>query len=222
MDTAINNIFTAYCLKGEWYSKFVQIDETFLAAFRNLPDLQDMFFGLLLGRSHCAFRGGCMMAMGGHTVEAYMLLRGCIEAALYALHMDCHPKHVDVWLNRHNDETSAAACKTNFSYGAVKRTLKVKSEKHYHIMSKLYEMTIDLGGHPNERSITGNLTLSKEGNKEIFHLRHIVGDSIQMDHALKTTSQVGVCALRILQLARPQYFELLGIDSVIDEVAKGI
>ena len=56
----------------------------------------------------------------------------------------------DIWLNRHNNEKSGQACRTNFSYGAVKRTLKAKSQKHYTVMSKLYERIIDLGGHPNE------------------------------------------------------------------------
>jgi hypothetical protein len=222
IDTAMNNILATYCHKGEWYRRLVQLDEGFHIAFRNLSDLEDMLFGLLLGRAHCAFRGASMMTMSGHTVEAYMLLRGCIEAALYGLHIEASPRYADIWLHRHDNEKSEAACRTNFSYGAVKRTLKIKSEQHYNLMSKLYETTIDLGGHPNERSVTGNLKLSKDGNKEIFHLQYIVGDSVQMDHALKTTAQVGACALRTLQFARPQYFEQYGVDAIIGEATKGI
>jgi hypothetical protein len=160
IDTAMNNILATYCHKGEWYRRLVQLDEGFHIAFRNLSDLEDMLFGLLLGRAHCAFRGASMMTMSGHTVEAYMLLRGCIEAALYGLHIEASPRYADIWLHRHDNEKSEAACRTNFSYGAVKRTLKIKSEQHYNLMSKLYETTIDLGGHPNERSVTGNLKLA--------------------------------------------------------------
>lgn len=104
----------------------------------------------------------------------------------------------------------------------MKRTLKAKSQKHYTVMSKLYERIIDLGGHPNEQSVTGNLNLSKEGNKTIFELQYIVGDSIQLAHALKTTCEVGACALRILQYARPDYFNQLGIGTRIDEVTEAI
>lgn len=223
MDTVINNIYATYCHKNEWHRKFQQLDEAFSAAFQNLTEIEDIVLcGLLLGRAHGGFRGACMMAMGGHTVEAYMLLRGCIEAALYALHVADSSTLTNIWLNRHDNEKSEAACRTNFSYGAVKRTLKAKSERHYNIMSKLYETTIDLGGHPNERAITGNLKLSKDGHKDIFQLLHVVGDSVQMDHALKTTAQIGVCTLQIFQFAQPAHFKMFQIDAIIDEAMEGL
>lgn len=114
MDTAISNILATYCHKDDWYSQLLRLDEAFFVGFKNLSDLDDTLFGLLLGRAHCAYRGGCMMAMAGHTVEAYMLLRGCIEASLYALHIDADPEMADIWLNRHNNEKSGQACQQTF------------------------------------------------------------------------------------------------------------
>ncbi len=117
IDVAIHNIFATYCHKSEWYGKFLRVDEAFSTAFQNISDTKDLFFGLLLARAHGAFRGACMLTMSGHTVEAYMLLRGCLEAALYALHMEANPGLCGVWLNRHDDRKAENACRDSFKYG---------------------------------------------------------------------------------------------------------
>jgi hypothetical protein len=221
MDAAINNIFTTYCHKSDWYHKFLRLDEAFYTAFVNVSTIHNTVFGLLLGRAHGGFRGACMMTMSGYPVEPYILMRGCIEASLYALHIEANDGLADIWLNRHDDEKSEAACRDSFRYGALKRTLKARSQKHYETMANLYERAIDLGAHPNERSVTDNIDFVKDGNKQILSLKYIVGDSQQLEDALKTTSEVGTCALRILQLARPYYFKQLGIDAIIDEVTEG-
>jgi hypothetical protein len=69
----MSNILATYCNKDEWYWQLLRLDEAFLTGFRNLSGLNDMLFGLLLGRAHCAYRGGCMMAMAGQTVEVEQL-----------------------------------------------------------------------------------------------------------------------------------------------------
>ena len=53
-------------------------------------------------------------------------------------------------------------------------------------------------------------------------MQFLVGDPYQLTEAFKAISAVGICALYILQLARPEYFKQLGIDAIIDQVSDGI
>ena len=222
IDWATNNIYEVRRHNQEWYRQFARIDEAYSIAFNNLSDSGSVHFGLLLARSRSAFRGSCMIAMSGQSVEAYMLMRGCLEAALYALHINSNPKLWQVWLNRHDSEEARETCKDAFGYRKVERTLKVKSKVLCTALSQLYEMTIDLGGHPNKRSITDGLRIDKDTHNKTITMQYLVGDPYQLTEAFKAISAVGICALYILQLARPEYFKQLGIDAIIDQVSDGI
>lgn len=64
----------------------------------------------------------------------------------------------------------------------------------------LYQRTIDFGGHPNERSVTGNMKMVEEPDRRtmLAILQH--GDGVELDHALKTVAQCGMVSLEMLQV----------------------
>jgi hypothetical protein len=195
LEWAINNISSTHQQNGELYQQFLKIDDAFLTTFRNLAESNDMIFGLMLIRAHSSFRGACMLSMSAQSVDAYMLMRGCLEAALYSLHMEANPGLWEIWLNRYQHKEK---CRSDFSYGKMRKTLKLKSEKHCNIMHTLYERTIDFGAHPNELTLTAGLRINKDADKGLMRLEYTAGDPSQVFHAWRTTSQIGVCALHIM------------------------
>jgi len=222
LDAAQSNTFATFVNKRGWFSKFVVLDQAFIKVITTISHEEDILFGLLLLRSHASFRSACQLAMGGQCPECFMVLRGCLEAALYALHITEHPELGEIWLNRHTSADAEGRCRGEFAYGQAKRTLEAKSKKYFDILTALYERTIAFGAHPNERSVTGSLKKTQEGNRTEFSLAYLEGDTLQLNHILKTTAQIGACSLHIAQVAYPQRFAILGLDKLLDSVTHDI
>lgn len=53
-------------------------------------------------------------------------------------------------------------------------------------------------------------------DSQIFRGFQLHGDSLALDHALKTTAQVGVGALSLFEHLFPERFRILGIDSGLE------
>ena len=161
-----------------------------------------------------------MMVMSGQAAEAYILMRGCLEAAMYALHIEINPDLRMIWLNRDKDPESRNACINRFQQRKVAKTLQDKSKWLSEIATQLYEHTIDLGAHPNKRSATDCLEIDTDVENKTLTMRYEVGRPDQITDAWEATCHVGACALHIMQLARPDYFKRLEIDAMLDEITK--
>ena len=148
--------------------------------------------------------------------EAYILMRGCLEAAMYALHIEINPDLRMIWLNRDKDPESRNACINRFQQRKVAKTLQDKSKWLSEIATQLYEHTIDLGAHPNKRSATDCLEIDTDVENKTLTMRYEVGRPDQITDAWEATCHVGACALHIMQLARPDYFKRLEIDAMLD------
>ena len=222
LDWAINNILGTYRHREQWYWDFERLDEAFTIAFNNGSHFNEALFTSFVFRARCTFRAACMIAMSGQTIEAYILIRGCLEAALYALHAEAGPVNKEAWLNRDKDDESRKHSKRRFKQVGVEATLKARSEWLHDTMQKLYDYTIDKGAHPNKRSITDGLRLEADAEKGIMSIQYVIGDSDEIAEAFKAISAIGLCALYILQLARPDYFKQFGIDIIIDEMTDSI
>jgi hypothetical protein len=87
---------------------------------------------------------------------------------------------------------------------------------------ELYQRTIDFGAHPNERSVTGNMKMTKEPGKRTMTAIGLHGDGLALDHALKTVAQCGMTSLEMLQIPFHARFELLGVNAATLELRKGL
>ena len=87
---------------------------------------------------------------------------------------------------------------------------------------KLYQNTIDWGGHPNERSVTGNMAVIEEPDRRVMLAIMLHGDGIQLDLALKTVAQCGLVSLEMLQTLYDAKFRLLGIHDDILHLRRGL
>jgi hypothetical protein len=83
-------------------------------------------------------------------------------------------------------------------------------------------ISVDFGGHPNERSVTGNMKMVEESDRRVMLaiLQH--GDGPQLDMALKTVAQCGMVCLEMLQVIYSAKFQLLGISAAMHDLRRGL
>jgi hypothetical protein len=108
-----------------------------------------------LVRSHACFCGAFCLATGGLVPECFMLVRGCIENALYAHLISRCPELGDIWLHRHDGDAQRKHCKAEFTIGKAMGALGTAQPDLAVAVKGLYEQSIDLGAHPNPRGHMG-------------------------------------------------------------------
>jgi hypothetical protein len=86
----------------------------------------------------------------------------------------------------------------------------------------LYQRTIDFGGHPNERLVTGNMKMIEEPDRRVMLavLQH--GDGPELETALKTVAQCGLVSLEMLQVIYDAKFKLLRIKDAMLKMRRGL
>ena len=213
---ASNNIIATFHNKRKEYDFLKNIDGFYQKVIDHLLNAPDFLAALLLLRAHSAFRGACRMSLSGQISECFVLLRSCIEYSLYALHINKNPEAGDKWIKRHNDKESLKKAKKEFQYANVIKTLESIDPKICATSKLLYERTIDFGAHPNERSITSSMKIIKKEERTEFKQLYLAGDSLHFSHGLKSTAQVGLCALYILRHVFRERFDLIGITQEMD------
>jgi hypothetical protein len=151
-----------------------------------------------------------------------MVLRGCVENALYGLYVFMNPKSREIWLKRHDNATTEKQCKSEFTYGNVKNCLKKINAENYRIANLLYEETIDWGAHPNAKAILSLVSHTKKGNSEDFRLTFLSENTSALQLCLKRTAHVGICALEIFQNIYSERYGILGITDDLKTLRKGL
>lgn len=215
---AFRNMLATFVHKSARFGVLVDIDRHFLNIASNLSRSSSILSPLFLMRSHAFHRAACQMAASGQIAESFCLLRTCIECALYCLHIHEHEPLGEIWLRRHDDVSSRKTARNEFTYGKVVRTLRDVDPKLSETVGLLYERAIDFGGHPNERTITANMTMeTAEGDINIQQI-YLHADSLSLDHGLKTSAQVGLGALYILRHVYRERFDILGITNGLDKL----
>lgn len=217
-DAAFRNILATFVQKKPQFGILVRINDLYAEIGKSLSHPENVIAPLLVTRSHSAYRAGCQLASGGQVSEAFCVLRACLECALYCLHIYDHDSLSEVWLRRHDDESSLKDSRNKFSHGKVMDTLRIRDEKLCATVQKLYERTIDFGGHPNERSVTSGMKMeSLEGEVGIKQF-YLHGDSLYLEHGLKSATQIGLGGLLILRLVFRERFDILGITDELDRL----
>jgi hypothetical protein len=220
VDHAFKNTLASFVQKHARFAVLERVDQNFHRIGANLINPPDFFGALLLLRAHSAYRAACRLAMSGQVPDAFPVLRACLEYSLYALHIHTTPALGEVWLRRHDDAASLRRVRQEFTNAGVMATLRNKDASLFPIIEQLYERSIDFGAHPNERAITGSMTIERQpGCVEIQQI-YLHGDSPSLDHGLKTTAQVGLGSLCIFQHIFLQRFRLLGIQDMIDQLRR--
>jgi hypothetical protein len=222
MDIARNNSFATFANCPDQYKVLSAIDGIYRHAIDNLVNTPEWFASFFLLKSHSAYLGAAAFSIAGQCAESYMVLRGCIEAALYGLYLSRHKASHKTWLQRHNDDISLRRVKDEFKIVNLFAELKMVDQVTHDAVKTLYGRTIDYGAHPNEAALTSLLNRTDKGGSVVFNLRYLSPDSPAFRLALKTTAQVGTYSLLIFKNIYHERFAILGIDRTLDELKKDL
>lgn len=220
LDSAREHQFATFANKIPETAKIVGIDECFWRVLDEWTSPHDWIAALLMIKAHSAYRAAAGCAFAGQSAETHALLRFMLENAGYAIRINRTPELAEVWLKRQESDADRAKVQSQFKFSRIRKTLAsldVRLEKFYF---ELYERAIAFGAHPNEMSVTSNLTIGEKDNQKEMSLPYLIGDGIALDHSLRSLAQVGVCVLLIFQVIFQERFELLGVSSELIELQK--
>lgn len=167
----------------------------------------------LVLRAFSCFRTAAMVCLSLPT-DSYPLQRACLESAGYANLIASQIELSEIWLQR--DENPKA--RSRFSNRAVRETIEARDKRLAEIYQDLYERTIDFGAHPNEKSVVANIVRGSVGSGNI-QVKMLPGNDQTLDHALRTCGQVGICALKVLNLVFEPQFAGQGFQEKITKAA---
>jgi len=219
--TTDNTYATFHNLK-EWYNRLSDINVSFGDATQNMDRAQDWFASFFLFRAHSAYLAGIRLALSGQVPEAYMVLRGALECALYGLYVARKPSVSEIWLRRDEDEVSRRKVRKEFKVANVFQVLELEDQKLRKIAGNLYERTIDYGSHPNQQAFLSVMKQQSDDSKITFQSAYMIGNEDALHLCLKSCAQIGICTLSIFRLVFRERFDILGISQNLDSMKKGL
>ena len=222
LDAGKSNQWATFHGKRPATAKLIAIDAQFALASKDWLNPESAIAAFMLLRCHGAYRTATGLAMSGQLVESYAICRSMLEYGAYAVHMYRNPGSGLIWLNRHKDEASTKAQKKEFLLTNVWASVRAANIHACERAETLYQFTIDFGGHPNERAVTGSMKMVEEPGKRtmLSIIQH--GDGIELDLALKRVAQCGMVSLEMLQIVFNARFELLGINAAMLSLRTGL
>jgi len=222
LDDAEHNTMATYVNCRPQYQRLSDIDTVYRLMMDNLNQSSEFFAGFFLIRTHYSYLAANRLALGGQVAEAFMVLRGCLENALYGLLVAFDTTRQEIWLRRHDDEASKKRVKEEFTIRKVMDHLKEIDERTQTIAKKLYDQTVDYGGHPNERSVTTQIDVTTDGCRTNFSADVFNVGNIPHLACLKTAARIGVCCLDIFGHIFRSRYKILGIDVKLDQLRQGL
>ena len=223
--TTENTYATFYNLK-EWCNRLKGIHVAFSKAAENMDRTPDLLATFFLFRSHSAYLAGVRLALSGQVPEAYMVLRGSLECALYGLYVARKPSVREVWLRRDEDDDAKKTARKEFRISTVFEVLELEDPSLRNIGGELYERTIDYGGHPNRQAFLSVMKEQSDDTKHTFQSAYMIGNEDANEDALrlclKSCAQIGTCALSIIRLVFRERFDILGISHELEGMKKGL
>lgn len=222
IDKANHNCWATFYNKQPIFVKLSAIDCALKKLIDGVSNSKDYFSGLFLLQSHAAYRSAICVAISTQIPPSYALIRLMLEHAVYGHFLSRNRSLCETWLRKHDDELCMKAVKDNFKIGTMMDGIKPDDEKLQRIVRQLYTRTIDYGAHPNEAALSQALKMEKKDKNVIFNLSYLTGDSLALDHCLRTLVQVGIAVLKVFKLIYPERCLLLGLNEEIDLLAQNL
>jgi hypothetical protein len=216
------NSFATFVNMKQDYNKLNKIDSLFEKAIGYLHNSPEWFIGFFLLRSHSTYLGAVRLSMSTQVYESYMVLRGCLEAALYGFLISKDTSAKEIWVERHDNDHTLKKMKKTFQIGSIFSLLEKADDKVYQGIKALYDRTIDLGAHPNPQGVMATLEINEDEEQIGFHMGYLTKDPLQIRLALRTTAQVGVGALLLFRNIFPERFEITGLSDELKHLSIGL
>ena len=221
-DAARANEFATFANKTDEVARLSDIDLGYRRAIDGVNHSTDWFAGFFLIRAHSNYLAACRLCWSAQIPESYALLRSCLESALYGLYLGKHPKSRETWLRRQDDPAAKQKVINEFRITKLLKLAAEEDAKEGAVAKRLYEQTIDLGAHPNELALMQTLKINKSADRIEFKSNYLDQDSVALSLALKTTAQVGVCALSLFRVIYPERFNIVGVTDLLHHVKQGL
>ncbi len=222
IETANRNAWATYVHLPEYAKRLNVVHLLFKTAGENLTNSPDWFTGFFLLKSHSHYLAATRLATSCQIPETYMVLRGCLESALYGFYLHKHPASRVVWLSRHNDEASKKQVRREFQIGTMLDEVKGIDTSLANVLEQLYDQTIDYGAHPNERALSAHLRRQDGDDFVQFNYHYLDDNPLALQLALKTCLRVGIDCLKLFRLVYQERFDLLGLTQQIAGVSQGL
>ncbi len=204
IETARNNAIASFVKRQPEYKVLLELDSHFRQAVAALSSSSDEFAGIFLMRSHASYLSACMLALAGEAADFPIPLRGCLESALYGLHIHDDEDRLKIWLDRLDNADGRKKCRKEFSFSNVMKTLEGRSAKLAAEVRKVYDSTIDFGAHPNIGSLGTTLKITSGDQAFRFDFDYLSGDPVAHMHCYKLTADAGLGALLVFNLVYPR------------------
>lgn len=117
---------------------------------------------LLQMNAYMGFLAGVRMALSGHSVAVFPLMRVALESACYGLMMARDPDLVAIWAARHDGPEHRKICRNAFTVVKANAYLKGWANDIHQLVADCYDAAIDYGAHPNPIGIMNQVTFDKE------------------------------------------------------------
>jgi hypothetical protein len=208
-DAARSNAFASYNNLAGSYRRMVDIDDLYLALFEEFKDPEHPLGAGLALRCHSAFRAAAQLTLSGQVPEAFMVLRGALELALYAFHASTSDERAQIWMNRDEDEQTKRRCKQEFTGRRIFPALRARNADVGRVAGDLYERSIEYGAHPNARGVLTTMTHEETESEQSFVFAYLTGDGMALRFVIKSWCQNAICALDVLGLVFPERFQEL-------------
>lgn len=143
-----------------------------------------------------------------------------LEFAGYAVHIHRNPGFAEVWFDRNESDKEKQNSKNHFHHWQVLNSVKSANVHAAERFENLYEQTIDMGAHPNQMSVTGNIEMSKQGDQTVYSSTGLHGDGVQLDYGLRIVLRCGLVSLELFQVPLNARFEILGINAAMLELRR--
>ncbi len=187
-------------------------------AGQNMTNPKPVMCGVLFQRCQYAYKAAAGMALSGQAVEAFVMLRSCLEYAGYPLAIFKDPNLEIVFSNRHVSPADMAAQKQAFRISEIKKIIETFDPALAKVFNDLYDRSIDFGGHPNPHTTFSAMRMDDDLPSNSFVTLALVTDPKTLQHAMKSVTQAGLAALFIFQHIFMAKFELLGIRAEMDRL----
>jgi hypothetical protein len=193
---------------SEPYDLMRRINDCFSIAGNNLVNPKPTMTGPLFLRCQYAYKTIVGMALAGQVVEAFVMMRSCLEYAGYALVMFQDPTLEEVFLKRHFDDASMKNYKLKFKISEVTRFIANFNPKLAEMFRDFYDRSINFGAHPNPSGVLSAVEWQENGLLTLA----LSADEKMLFHAMKNAAQVGLAGLFVFQHIFKAEFESRGIS----------
>jgi hypothetical protein len=205
------------------YERLAGIDNAYISIVENLQNPPDWFVAMFLPRTHSAYRAAAHLALAGQIPESFMLMRGCVEHAVYGFYLHHNPKSPHrMAASARQRQGRAGGCATNLRLAQCS-SLSPKHDASLGLaVKKLYNRTIERGAHPNEKGISQSARYSQNDRQHRIDFSYLSSHNKPSAACLKSTAQVGVAGLKLLRHTMPERFDLLGVTAKIEALQDGL